>query len=596
MCKSRGEAAPPRDDVGQDTWTGFLQAKAGERDVLTTPQMLAALDEVIREQNAECEKRANGVRSLRNSEDQQRKAAAVYHPHVVENFTCLEVLEGLLTVSRARWAALLNERIAKLSSLKPNLPLPRTPLTSLPTYRELYEVTVDGLNASETQHYIATSVLGSEVPSNGLEAFGIHSVFQSHVRALAPFCTILPGLPSLRQYFSALAPATTQPSCSASPMDSNVESYEEHLDTLLRSGGDAQAISKVLRGGVHPSVRRLYYARALQLPLVVTDGRPLFIEHGEFEVNHFPRQFLPAYLTFATKKSRERVKRRQMHSPMGNHSAVLLQPLMQQETETFVGNSEKYFVFTEEVAVLATTIMADIGVSDEKLKLALSQLGRPEDHMDAYRWSPASTDGSSQKKRSVVQQAFLPAGCSLLMAPLCNVTGDTVEQYELLSAMMSQVWKRLLGPTPELLQCCWLFERLTEEHALPAVANAIRVLQHPPLLLAMQWMTTGFAEVFSPTELLMFWDVLFSYHVEEMLHRSPLASFVRQSPGGSAASPSDPPLVPCALWLLPIMAAALFVFRAPMVERAETKEEFFQIFAVSHHLQPLPLLQYILFG
>eukprot|EP00796_Vickermania_ingenoplastis_P001285 gene1285-738_t len=632
-----------REDYGPDTWSSFL---AAERDrlqrrtaqggsgafikkeennshaadgssgrPLTVPEMLKTLEEVIAAQNSVCRLTADAVKSLRRNEERQRCAAASYHPQaaLVENTPCMDVFYNLLAVSRDKWRALLNDRLSKVTALKPGLPSPKIPNASLPTVSELFEVLVEGLNAPQTLRLIEKDILYGGVPSSGLEAFGLHSVFKTQIRALAQFDTLSPSVQCLRKYFADLRPQVLTSSINASHMQSSIETYEDHLDTFLRSGDYPEALAAVLRSGVHPSMRRLYYARALQIPLVVTDGRPLFVEQGDFQVNHFPRGSLLAHLTFATKKTRERIKRRMTHSPSGTHSAMVLQPLIKQDAQSFVGDSEKYFVYLEDVEVLGTALMVDIGVSDTKLKEALAQMGRPGTAINSYRCSDSETSsggsgGSSNKKLQTILQAVLPSSATLLMAPLCNVTGDTVEQYELMSGMFSQLWKRLLGPTPELAQCCWIFERLTEEFALPAVAKALRVLQHPPLLLALQWMLTGFSELLVPSEALGLWDLLLAYHIREMAHRSPLSGLVAGNPpwgqGASASTSSQPAdgtaggdggFVPCALWLLPIMAAAVFVFRAPLVERAETREQLLQVFAVSHHLKARPLLQQLLF-
>lgn len=645
MANNTNVVPPPsREEFGSDTWTNYLAAERDRRlkrgaggnsnnnnssaiksdekaDMakgdsessgrpLTVPEMIQTLEAVIDAQNGYYGATMEAVKTLRRNEERQRCAAASYHPQasLVENTPCMVVLHSLLTSARTKWKALLMERVPKFISLKPNLPLPRIPSVALPTYTELFDVLVEGLNAQDTLHRIEEEVLCGGVPSSGLEAFGLHSVFKAQVRALSQFDTLSPSAQSLRAYFADLAPQSLSSTNGASHMETNIESYEEQLDTFFRHGDQPDQLSAVLRSGIHPSLRRLYYARALQLPLVVTDGRPLFGEQGDFMTNHFPRGFLPAYLTFATKKTRERIKRRHTHSSSGTHSAMVLQPLMKHDTQSFVGDSEKYFVYTDDVEVLSSTLMVDAGVSEAKLKDALSQMGRPEMALNAYRLdnseqsSSGGTSGSSQKKPSVVLHAILPASATLLMAPLCNVTGDTVEQYELVSAMFSQIWKRLLGPTPELTQCCWIFERLTEEHALPAVAKAMRVLQHPPLLLALQWMLTGFSEVLAPSEVLSFWDILLAYHIKEMTHRSPLSGLVAgETPAdrdslSSGGNGGSPPLVPCSLWLLAVMAAAVFVFRAPLVERAETREQLLQVFAVSHHLMVRPLLQQLLFS
>ncbi|PWV00901.1 hypothetical protein C3747_204g49 [Trypanosoma cruzi] len=112
---------------------------------------------------------------------------------------------------------------------------------------------------------------------------------------------------------------------------------------------------------------------------------------------------------------------------------------------------------------------------------------------------------------------------------VCYITGDTVEQYELVSSLFGQLWGRIQGPTPELAQCCWIFEALIARFAAPACLHATRTLGLPPLRLAIQWMITAFVEVLEPAELLAFWDLILSYHIEEIFAgRTSLSVHIRE--------------------------------------------------------------------
>lgn len=672
---------------------------------------------------------------------------------IVNNLPSASVLHALLSTSRQLWKSLLVERLAKYVTLKPEATLSRKSAGSLPLYTELFDVLVEGLNAPKTLSWIEEYLLGREsqthsdpsghipsvtrgsgrkqqeppstresaIRSNGIDAFGFYSVFKTPIRCLAQFDHLFPSVHILQKYFrdvaaypSLLFPPSS-PFCStkqtsfsrpqirsgegwmgSSEKTHTLETFEEQLDLLLRWGIRMEMLAKVLLQGAHPSLRRLYYARALGIPLVVSYGSTRFTESSKLHTNQFPLTgYLPAYLSFGTKRTRDRIRHCQRFRSSSSSSslscahqcrATVLAPVAVNDAHVFIGDSEKYFVYEEDIAMLATTLVVDSSSIESRLHHTLQQLGRPWDSLDSYlffqnSYSAKSRNHKTEKSRSDVGEnreaspegtsesvaadeghgpssflpgfkpettptsnklaitalglswnlaesvlhAMAPSSTALLIAPICNITGDTVEQYELLTAMMSQIWKRLLGPTPELLQCCLIFEKLTEELALPAVTKAVRMLQHPPLLLGLQWMITGFAEVLAPTEVLVFWDLLLSYHMREMYQRSPLSSPLCRSPavlppthpvkdlspppGGSrqkfteegahrdtAPELSSTPLVPCALWLLPIMAAAIFVYRAPLVERAETREQLLQVFSVTHHLSARLLIQQLLFS
>lgn len=444
---------------------------------------------------------------------------------------------------------------------------------------------------------------------NGLGTMGLVTVFAPHVHALSTCAeTLVPSLKTLRKQFARLQPSSL--SLSEYPhlkSGSSLELAEEQLDTLLRHGEEVSVVADVLRRGVHPALRRLYYARALQIGLVaVTDGKPLFTAQADLVTNQLSGNLL-AYLTFATKHSQDKVRRRFHHSYSSAEqeaTARLLQTLVHVDRNVYVGNSDKYFIYEDDVETLGLAQVVDRSVPETRLRQTLQRLGRAEDAFDTYIVYLQHHDGS------VIQQKAPPcgwvpvSGYTSLMVPICNTTGDTVEQYELISGMMGQMWSRLCGPTPELLQCAWIFERLVAQFALPAALHATRTLQYPPLRMALEWMLSGFVDVLQPMELLTFWDWIMAYHLEEMHGRSALSV---NTGGGSGSlyvpghrakdgkpAESAPPL-PCALWLLPILAAALFIFRAPLVERCDSRQAMQALFVVNHNVKCRQLIQHLLF-
>jgi hypothetical protein len=566
-------------------------------------------------------------RSASNSNNNSTPQADVHA--AVENTQVCVLLGGVLEHARLTWANAVTQHFQRAEAHKPSFTSPSSKEGSpkkagaggteaaaaataeisaeaamaeervgLPTIELLFRCLVDGINSDEAQR--AITALGLLPPSAwesgrlGVDQLGILTVFQRHVQALRTFPAIVPTLDVLRDCFVELHPSNLTTSYPCGPLDSTLEMAEAQLDAFLRVGEETEQVANLLREGLHPSVRRLIYARALQVPLSVTDGKPMFLPQSSGFMANRLRHGLPRFLSCSSRHARDKVKRRFQHhysSAKQEGRARLLQRLALDDMLTAVGNSDKYFVYADDVEMTATALVVDRSVPDMKLKQALRQLGRPEGALEHYVTFLRYPEDNLIMQKAPACGFFPVEGSTFLLAPLCNVTGDTTEQYELMSAMMSQLWGRLQGPTPELFQCCLLFESLVQRLALPAVLHAMRDLQYPPLLLAMRWMLTGFADLLDSFEVLSFWDLVLSYHVREMHRRSPLSS-----PAGMASAAPTDSTTPCALWLLPMYAAAIFVLRAPMVEMCRTAAEVDVVFSTGHQLRTRSLLQGLLFA
>ncbi|KAG5509157.1 hypothetical protein JKF63_06166 [Porcisia hertigi] len=468
----------------------------------------------------------------------------------------------------------------------------------LPPIALLFRCLVDGVNSKASQQAVVSAgVLPASAWDTGVlgvDQLGILSVFGNHVQALSSFPGIVPPLEALREYFAELHPHQLITSSLCRAMDSTLELAESQIDAYLRVGEQMERVAALLREGLHPSVRRFLYARALQLPVAVTDGKPMFLSQGGNLMTNHLRHNLARYLTCSSREAFNKVKRRFHHhysSAKQEDRARLLQRLALDDMFIHVGDSDSFFVYTDDVEVLSTAVVVDRSLPDPKMSAALRQLGRPKGQFENYMTYLQDTEKDSSYQQAL-PCGFVPVeGFTFLQGALCNVTSDTGEQYELVTAMIAQLWSRLQGPTPELFQCCLLFESLVQRLALPAVLHATRNLQYSPLALAMRWILTGFADFLDTFELLSFWDLLLSYHMREMHRRSPLSL-----PAGLAhASPHDT-TTPCALWLLPMYAAAVFVARAPLVEACRTAAEVDVVFATGHQLRTRSLLQELLFS
>ncbi|GET87323.1 hypothetical protein, conserved [Leishmania tarentolae] len=553
-----------------------------------------------------------------SSKDTKKEAPASVNGHVsdtaAENTQVCVLLSHILGHARSLWARAVSQHfkvaeVRKASAGKgTSSPTKATAgvraetamgeeRVGLPPIALLFRCLVDGINSEEARQAIITAgVLPSSAWESGvlgIDQLGILTVFERHVQALCTFPAIVPSLEVLRDYLAELHPQRLAMHYPGGALDSTLEMAEAQMDALLRFGDEMEQMAALLREGLHPSMRRLLYARALQVPLAVTDGKPMFLAQGELRTNSL-RHGLARYITCSSREARDKVKRRFHHSYSSakeEDRARLLQRLALDDMLINVGDSDKYFVYTDDVEVLSTAMVVDRSLPKPKIAQALKQLGRPGNQLDSY------VTYLQYPETNVIYQRALPCGVApvegftLLLGALCNVTSDTVEQYELATAMMTQLWSRLQGPTPELFQCCLLFESLVQQLALPAVLHATRDLQYPPLVLAMRWMLTGFADLLDAFEVLSFWDLVLSYHMREMHRRSPLSS-----PTGLANAAPHDTSTPCALWLLPMCAAAIFVARAPLVEACRTASEVDVVFTAGHQLRTRSLLQGLLFG
>jgi hypothetical protein len=149
-------------------------------------------------------------------------------------------------------------------------------------------------------------------------------------------------------------------------------------------------------------------------------------------------------------------------------------------------------------------------------------------------------------------------------APLCFLYVNTAELFHVLREMFASYWCRLnaLQSTPDgLLSLLKMFEDLVGRHA-PAAVQALLMLDLQPLKIAAAWIQFSFVGVLEVQELLLLWDLILAYDT---------------------------------LALLPVLAAAVFVFRAEAIKSASNVAEVEEMFADGSKLQVIPLLQAFMF-
>ncbi|RHW70341.1 Rab-GTPase-TBC domain containing protein [Trypanosoma brucei equiperdum] len=631
---NRDSASPSRANI-----TGHGLDEQAPISQLSSEEVRTALSLIIHKQNLDLKSRHQRLRQLAE-ENKKGDTMGTSSDGGVLNEPCCLVLHRILAEARRRWMRILSSRV---QGLKKELPVREHPqsndahttsgvsnanalddsISDVDSDEEmewsvehLYETLVSGLNSTVTEELIVTEILGGDTTAlhDGIDAFGLLTVFRAPVQAMLVQHqeALAPSLSTLRQYFAALHPSAGCPRAHGSASRAAACSAYSQLNDFLNPGGSTpKSVAAALRRGASPSMRRLLYARALQLQLVVLEGGSTNNASGELHGSNCG-DVIGRCVSFGTSRNLESMRRRVHHkyAVKGMEVTVkVLQAVVKVDNMQSVGDSDRYFIFLDETEALGTTLIVDKDVSDVHLKSTLAQLGRPPEQIESYlvyllHADVPSADAGQQRTQQQHQQTktqhLLPSGffpvekCTLLIAPVCYITGDTTEQYSLVVALFGQLWCRLQGPTPELAQCCWIFESLVVRFAAPACLHATRALRYPPLRLALRWMMTAFADVLEPNELLNLWDLVLSYHIEEVFSGHTSLSLPMCACGRSRGSQRLLP-APCALWLLPIVAASIFVYRAPLVERCGTAEEMLLLFTTGHHLRCRPLLQYLLF-
>ncbi|CCW65310.1 unnamed protein product [Phytomonas sp. EM1] len=621
------------------------KAEAGLNGTVVTPpftrdNMLSALGLIISRQNLALEHLQHEVIEARLQEDKERRPpprantplagadlndtdlstedAVLQTKGYLENTMVATVLQSLLAPTQSRWQEFLTNRISKVRELEVGTEKPLHELAdeaqaasiSLPTPDELLQCLVDGLNSEEARLLVVNN-WDIEVCDTGIDPYGLMTVFHPHIQVLAQYPNIVPSLRRLRRCFSDLHPqltsSTVNPAGRDWLIDPSLVIAEDQLDRLLQDN-DNMVVAAILREGVHPFLRRIVYARALGLRLSVTHGDPIWNAQSDPQA-HPCVASLPRYLSCATKDARDMVSRSHTRSSLYKGQkldAAILQSLMRQDVRLSVGDSDNYFTYVDDVEVLAAVIVVDRRLPNVMIKKVLTQLGRVDsshgEMLDGYTVCLPQRDGLQRLPHH--PRTFFPLSMSSsLIAPLGNITSDTIEQYELVTAMFSQLWMRIQGPTPELFQCCLIFENLLAECAPSAAIHATHLLQSSPLIFLLSWMLNGFAEILDPTDVLLLWDWVLAYHVKEMQRRSVLssttglASYLDEYSEEIDSEHDDDckNALPCSLWLLPVLAASLFVFRAPLILKCETRSELESLFVFERHIRCRILIQSLLF-
>lgn len=210
---------------------------------------------------------------------------------------------------------------------------------------------------------------------------------------------------------------------------------------------------------------------------------------------------------------------------------------------------EDYFVFASQVEEVLLAFCRDPAVAQHSARprpLAVTSLTR------AGNAAPFPPSGVPPSR-----------GMCNLVFPLCFVYAHPADLFFAFREMWSRFWCRLhaFSSAPgSLLPLTRLFEDLLHTHA-PAVALHMIQLDTHPARIALGWITTGFAAYLPAEQTLQLWDRIVGFDSVE---------------------------------LLPVLAAAIFVYRARWLLQATTTEQVRHVLADPSEIRVVPLLQLFL--
>ena len=152
-------------------------------------------------------------------------------------------------------------------------------------------------------------------------------------------------------------------------------------------------------------------------------------------------------------------------------------------------------------------------------------------------------------------------------APLCYLYAEAFEVYFVFRELFAQLWCKLNAINSE--RCCIvmlskLFEDLIQRYE-PELFRHLLEVGIAPLQLAFSWMQLAFVGYLQPDQLLLLWDRIIAQGNDGLL-------------------------------LLPILAAAIFVYRSHALMKARDVQDVKDILGDPSQLLVVPLLQHFLFG
>ncbi|KAG2373858.1 hypothetical protein C9374_011743 [Naegleria lovaniensis] len=174
--------------------------------------------------------------------------------------------------------------------------------------------------------------------------------------------------------------------------------------------------------------------------------------------------------------------------------------------------------------------------------------------------------GISQNEEVYPPSGVIPfEGLSMLAAPVCYLSNDTMEVYFLWRNLYTRLFCKLhtiSSKSEGLISLCRLFEDLLQDKD-PQLFYHLLQLKIQPLEIAFNWIFHAFAGYLAVDQLLLLWDRILGFSN---------------------------------LYILPILAVSIFLFRSKYLLKVTSKQEILDIFSDFTVVQVIPLLQMFLFS
>jgi len=212
-------------------------------------------------------------------------------------------------------------------------------------------------------------------------------------------------------------------------------------------------------------------------------------------------------------------------------------------------NEEEYFVFAEKVEEIVMCFMRDTWVVQ---------------HAAETGWHVRGLNKAAQPVIFPPNGVLPPRGLCQYIYPLCYCFASQERMYFAFRAMWARYWchlHRLRSRRGCLLQLCRLFENLLQELHPQLCLHLLRLGLHPSRT-AFPWILYAFSSYLPVDQVLLLWDRVLGFDSLEPL---------------------------------PLLAVAIFLFRARALLQAPNAERARRVLLDPCELQVVPLLQAVLF-
>lgn len=440
-----------------------------------------------------------------------------------------------------------------------------TAIQPIATVEDLVTLLVERFNSRVTTTGGTGDVSSSAVPADVIANVGLLSSFTAAVHQFLDDKKLIPSVTELREVLHELDPTQRPKGLDHSCLSgTSCAVAEQQFAVLLEESDRPECLLGIAARGIAPSLRRLIYARILGLPLNVAHSTNAHL--AETRRIRFASATAPNFVRLGQQLSTQYSLLRPNPPVTGEAPPMhLLRCMAAADTAGRAGDSDRYFVFADEILAVSLAMLEDGSIPDRHMHRAVGG----GSGVDAYLVSVANPNGPRLPLGAIIPLA----GWTSCIAPLCFVTGDASELYDLAVAMHGQIWSRLHSCTTDALGMFVLFERLCAHYAPSATYFCFSRLGVSPLVVAARWMVNGFADLLDPLEILQLWDAMLA------LYGKRLFGFGTMQPW----------------WVLAAAAAALFSLRGSLIVQCTTVPQLLKLFEDGVKLKVFALVQQMLF-